>query len=174
MPEEKLNNFWREKMSHSKIINFCYWILPFHAWKDFLLSHHIEKCPRCAKSLATREEARSVLIQVDEAQNLETLWPAIQAKLGKEKKAEGMGKRRLLKKLRWQWTIGVAVVLLAIVVNFFLFKGNKSEEVQRSGEIVKNESFQLNYVEIESEPARTFIFQPRDSKVIIVWAEKNI
>jgi len=161
-------------MWHSKIINFCFWILPFNSWKDFLLGRHIEKCPSCLKSLASQEEARSILIQAEEVQNLEVLWLDFLGKLKKEKEKKVIRQRKPGLKLKWQWAAGLATVLLAVAINFWFFQGNKLEKIQEAGEIIEHESFELYYVKIESEPARTFVFQPHDSKVIIVWAEKNI
>ena len=33
--------------------------------------------------------------------------------------------------------------------------------------------FRINYIRIENKPAQAYIFQPQDSHMIIVWAQKN-
>jgi hypothetical protein len=165
-------------MSHSSFIDLVYRVLPFHAWKDWLLRRHIENCPGCRSRLVSREEARLLLVQADEVGDLGRLWPAIKQRLGgNERHGEkgGLPKSALVRKWRLA-AVGLAVLLIAVAVNLLLLQTPRPEISTSAGEInaAEPEQVQIHYVKIENEPAQTFIFQPRDSNILIVWASKNL
>jgi hypothetical protein len=165
-------------MRHSKLVNFAYRILPFSAWKDWLLRHHIDHCPACREQLVSREEARRLLVQAHELGDLGGLWPSVRIKLGKRAKKAGEGglpKPALVK--IWRLAVpGVVVLLVAVALNFWLLQKPRPEISGLGGGpgSAETEQVQIHYVRIENEPAQTFIFQPRDSNILIVWAGKNL
>ena len=81
-PGKRSNRNWRKAMGHFKLMNLFFRLMPFHSWKAGLLRGHIEKCPACAKCLASREEARRVLVQIGDVGNLDRMWPAVSEKIG--------------------------------------------------------------------------------------------
>lgn len=165
-------------MRHSKLVNLVYRILPIRAWKDWLLRRHIDHCPACRKQLVSREEARRLLVQAHEVGDLGGLWPSIKNKLGKRaKKAEedALPKPALVK--IWRLAVpGVVVLLIAVALNFWLLRKPRPEISGLGGGPgpAEAEQVQIHYVRIENEPAQTFIFQPRDSNIVIVWAGRNV
>lgn len=165
-------------MEHAKIIDFLYRILPVHSWKDRILGGHMDRCPACRGRLVSREDARRVLVQAEEIGDLEHLWPSIQNKLANKDKKEGMGmvtKPAMVKMWRLA-AAGIAVLLVAAALNFWLLQKPRPEGTAASGGLgpAKTEQVQIHYVRIENEPAQTFVFQPRDSNIVIIWAGKNL
>jgi len=167
-------------MPHFKLMDLLYRLAPFYSWKAGLLRGHIEKCPECGRRLASREEARRVLVQVRDVGDLDRLWPAIsdrirgirpslEADLGPERGTE--------MPLRAGWRLAaaaagmsLAVVLTLALVNFFRSPSISGEGIAQG----ETDQVQIHYVRIDNEPARTFIFKPHDSDIVIVWAGKNI
>ena len=154
------------KMFRCQMVNFLFSIFPFKIWQDFLLQRHIQNCPACQENLANLKETKSLLIQEKEVEGLEGLWPKVKAQLPKEKRKE-----RLYRLPRWGWAVGTACLLIAIFFSIWfdqLVPPGKTPEGDITG------PFQIKYIRIYDEPARTYLFQPQDSNMIIVWAEKDI
>ena len=153
-------------MFRCQIVNFLFTIFPFKIWQDFLLQKHIQKCPACQENLASLEEIKSLLIQGEDVEGLESLWPKVNAQLTKQKRKE-----RFFRVPRLAWAVGAAILLLAIVLGIWFY------QLAPPGKIPEEDitsPFQIKYIRIYDQPARTYIFQPQDSNMIIIWAEKNI
>jgi hypothetical protein len=148
------------------MVNFFFSILPLKIWQDFLLRKHIQNCPACQENLASLEETKSVLIQEGEVEGHEGLWPKVKVQLTKEK-----GKERLSRQPHWGWAVGTACALIVALLSIWFYQlippGKAPEQDITS-------PFQIKYIRIYDEPARTYLFQPQDSNMIIVWAEKDI
>jgi hypothetical protein len=133
--------------------------------QDFLLRKHIQNCPACQGNLASLEETKSLLIQEGEVGDLEDLWPKIKVRLSEEKR-----KKEGLRLPRWGWAVGAAGLVAVVIIGLWLFwsahLGKPSEEPGRA--------FQIKYIRVHNQPARTYLFQPQDSNMIIIWAEENI
>ncbi len=153
-------------MFRCRMVNFLFSIFPLKIWQDFLLQKHIQNCPACQESLASLEEAKSLLVQEGEVGDLEGLWPKVKDQLPKEKRKE-----RLFSQPRWGWAVGAACLLIVVLLSIWFYQlvppGKTPEEDITS-------PFQIKYIRIYDEPARTYLFQPQDSNMIIVWAEKDI
>jgi hypothetical protein len=155
-------------MLHSKIIEFIFTILLFKSWKGYLIRRHIEHCPACQAKLAQEEEVKRLFVQAGDLSNVDHLWPAIQAKLNSSKPEEKT--RQLLLRPAWRWTVAAASLMIMFITGFWLIRNYQPDKF-RPGEEAK--SFEIEYLKIENQPARAFLFQPQDSRIIIVWAEKN-
>ncbi|NIM58765.1 MAG: hypothetical protein GTO16_07445 [Candidatus Aminicenantes bacterium] len=153
-------------MFRCQIVNFLFTIFPFKIWQDFLLQKHIQNCPACQENLASLEETKSLLIQGEDVGGLEDLWPKVKLKLAEQERKE-----RFFQVQRLAWAVGAAFLVLAIVLGIWFYqltpRGKTPEE-----DIIS--PFQIKYIRIYDQPARTYIFQPQDSNMIIIWAEKNI
>jgi len=163
-------------MGHARIIDFVCRILPFHSWKDRLLHGHVENCPACRERLVSREDARRILVQVEEIGGLERLWPSIENILASDdKKARETSLPRPAIVKMWRLAAGLAVLLAAVALNFWLLQKPRQDNLASGAGAnpAEVEQVQIRYVRIENEPAQTFIFQPRDSNIIIVWAGRN-
>ena len=154
-------------MFRCKITEFFFFLIPIKRWRGFLIRRHIQKCPSCLDKTASVEEAKLLLIQENEVDNLEGLWPAVKARLYEDKREEKFSFLR-----RWKWVYGAVGLLAVIVSSVWLYiavfpdRGPSDETM--------TEQFRINHITIENEPARAYIFCPQGSKIIIVWAEKNI
>jgi hypothetical protein len=148
------------------MVNFLFSIFPFKIWQDFLLQKHIQNCPACQENLASLEEAKSLIIQEGEVEGLEGLWPKVKVQLTKDKRKE-----RLFRLPSWGWNIGAACLLIVVLLSIWFYQlappGKAPEKDITS-------PFQIKYIRIYGQPARTYLFQPQDSNMIIVWAEKDI
>lgn len=168
-------------MRHFKGMRLFYRLLPFPSWKDALLRKHIEKCPECGRRLASREEARNLLVQARDVGDLDRLWPAILDRIrGIRPSLEpnaGIAREATARpRAVWRFAAAAAGMSLAVVLTFALVRFFRSTAAPIGAAFVESETeqVQIHYVRIEDEPARTFIFKPHDSDVVIVWAGKNI
>lgn len=176
-------------MRHADLVGFLFRILPFDAWKDALLRGHIENCPACRGRLASREEARSVMIQSEDAGIPDGFWPGIAERIdgcvpmpareaGMASEAETVSRPR---QQAWRWAAAVSGTALAALLTISLIRylgaptpgGIGKAGSAESGEFGPDQ-VRIHYVRIDNTPAQTFIFKPHDSDVVIVWAGKNI
>jgi len=153
-------------MFRCKLIDFIFTAFPIKRWQGFLIRRHIQKCPACLSRLADVEEVRPLLIQESELEDLETMWPAVKARIdeGREEKRAPLGHR-------WKWVVAAAVLFAAVAVWLWLFlpisPGKGSSEEPLAGQ------FRIDYIEIENEPAQAYIYHPQDSNTYFVWVEKK-
>jgi len=154
-------------MFKCKIIDFFFFIFPLKRWRDFLIRHHVQKCKICQGKLASVEDVSSFLAQEGDIEDLVDLWPAVKEGLGEEKSRE----KRLIRP-RLKWAVGLASLFVAAVVVIGLYFAFSPFKEPSMGDL--QERFQINYINIENKPAKTYIYRPINSNMIIVWAEKNI
>jgi len=107
------------------------------------------------------------LIEESKAGSIEGLWPEIKKKLNQEKR-----KKQNSLWFRLRWAFGTASFLMAAVAGILFYRTITLDKASLKENLV--ERFQINYIRIENKPARAFLFQPYDSEMIVVWAEKNI
>lgn len=153
-------------MYRCKIIDFLFTFIPIKHWQGFLIRRHIQKCPECQRKLADVEEVRSLVIQESELEGMEGLWPAVKAKL-----SEDRGEATIHLWRRWKWmyaSVFLAVMLAGLIwLTFVFIPGKGPSEEPLAGQ------FQIEYIEIENEPAQAYVFRPHDSNTFFVWVEKK-
>lgn len=153
-------------MLRCKLIDFLFTVLPIKRWQGFLIRRHIQKCPACLSRLAEVEEVRPLFIQESELEDLESLWPAVKARID-----EGREEVRVPLWRRWKWAYAAAFLFVAVAVWLWFFSpfspGKGPSEEPLAGQ------FQIDYIEIENEPAQAYIFHPQDSNTYFVWVEKK-
>ena len=146
-----------------RLYEILFSLFPVRAWQDSLIQRHFDRCPACQKKLAGMEEIQSVLLSEDEIGDRMDAWPeftkAIEEKRGKEK---------CLRPPYWRLVYGVMVMITVVIAGAWFMFVTKPERVSDLPE-----RFKINYIRIEDKPARAFLFQPKDSNMIFVWAEKN-
>lgn len=149
-----------------KFVYFWFSIFPFRPWQDFLVRAHVHKCPACQAQLASLEEVKALLIQESDVQRSQDLWPDVKSAIMKRKT-----EKRAFFSVYRRWAFA-AVGLMAILVAGFLFY---TILVQNARLLEQDEDarFQINYLRVGDEPATPFLYQPKDSDMIIVWAEKS-
>jgi hypothetical protein len=154
-------------MLRCKIIQFLSTVIPLKVWQDFLLHSHVDRCETCRSKLATREEVKSVLYQESDVEDFREIWPAVEAGIN-IKKAEKKG----FFPIGLKWALPAALLALLIVAGIVF-----TPILQRnggSGEQNQGAKFQINSIRVGNEPATPFLYQPQDSDMIIIWAEKSL
>jgi hypothetical protein len=154
-------------MSRCKIFEFAFSLVPLKKWQDFLIRFHMEKCSICQKTLISREDVQGITIQENQCGDSDSQWDGFE-----EKVRETRSDKQQVLSPRWSWAYGMAVVLvLGAAAIWFVsspqFRKNRIEDSL-------NGHFRINYMRIENKPAQAYLFQPQDSHMIIVWAQKNI
>ena len=136
-----------------------------------LVEEHVAKCGICRSRLLDREEARSLLVSAADVGRVESGLP------------QAGGYRPLRVKERRGWIggrflpalpalSGAAAVLALVVSGFWLLHRLPTT----NGPIASTaeESFRISRIEIEGEPANAYIYRPRGTDMVIVWAERKI
>lgn len=154
-------------MSRCKIYVYAFSILPLKKWQDFLIRFHMERCPDCQKTLITREDVQEMTIQESQCGDTDSLWDGFKEKVGEAKSNGRQGFSP-----RWSWAHGIAFVmaLAAVTVWFVLTPQFRKTQIEET----LDGHFRINYLRIENKPAQAYIYQPQDSSMIFVWAQKNI
>jgi anti-sigma factor RsiW len=155
-------------MSGCKTINFLFDLLPLKIWRGFLIRRHVESCPACQDRLAAREEGKALLVQAEDVEALSGLWPEVRLKLSQvcgQKQT-----RKPMARFARRWAIGAAGLLIAVLTSVWLYRGYEPERIQQGDEVGRR--FQIQYLRVEDKPALSFVFQPQNSNIIIIWAEK--
>ncbi len=170
-------------MRHADLVGLLFRVLPFDVWKDALLRSHMENCPACRRRLASREEARRVLIRSEDVGIPGGFWPAIADRIGgcgiaaapKAGVARASGPVPGPRRWAWRWAAAISGTALAVVLTIALVRFLSPTAPGAAGAVESGpDQVRIHYVRIDNEPAQTFIFKPHDSDVVIVWAGKNI
>jgi hypothetical protein len=154
-------------MSRCKIFGYAFSLVPLKKWQGFLIRSHMEKCPKCQKTLINREAVQRITIQESQCGGADSLWNGFEEKVREEK----TNKQHVFRP-RWSWAYGIAVVLALVAATVWLVLSPQFRSIQVEESL--NGHFRINYMRIENQPAQTYLFQPQDSHMIIVWAQKNI
>ncbi len=154
-------------MSRCKIFEYAFSLVPLKKWQDFLIRLHMERCPDCQKTLISREDVQGVTIQEGQCVDTESLWDGFE-----EKVREAKRNKQHVFSPRWSWAYGIAVVLVFVAATIWFVWSPQFRRAQVEESL--NGHFRINYIRIENEPAQAYIFQPQNSHMIIVWAQKNI
>lgn len=150
-------------MFKCKLIDFLFVIIPLSRWREFLIRNHYEKCPVCSQELAGIEEVRTLMINEVEENELSGFWMALKARYRSRSH-----RRSKLFTSGWKRAYQAAGLVLIAVLAVWIFMSVNSNG---KGELV--ESFRINYIKIDNQPAQTYIYHPKDSDMVLVWAEKS-
>jgi hypothetical protein len=154
-------------MLRCKINHFLLSVFPFKFWQGFLIRSHIWKCEECMSQMASREEVKALIVQESDIEDFRDLWPAV--KSGVVRKTP---EKKAVFSLNRRWTFAVAGVVAVFLAGFLLIA-----ILTQDGVLVEQEGearFQINSIRVGDEPATPFLYQPKDSGMILVWAEKSL
>jgi len=154
-------------MLNCRIVEILFSIVPLNLWKDMLIRHHILKCSRCQGFLVDIKEVKTLLLQEKGTENLEGIWPEIKTRIRAERET-----KRSFSRPRLRWAISVAI-LLVLITSGIWFSLVKLDNKKASEQSIAR-SFQINYIKIGNKPANAYLYQPKDSEMIFIWAEKNM
>jgi hypothetical protein len=117
--------------------------------------------------VASQDEVKTLIIKQEDVGEFKDLWPAVKSGVIQK---NGKREKRDFPYKRWAFsTVGILAVLLA----GFLFYS----VLFQNGILIEPEGearFQINSIRVGDEPATPFIYQPKDSDMILVWAEKGM
>jgi len=156
-------------MFRCKMVEFFFTLVPSRHWRSFLIGFHIEKCPRCQSRLVSRQEAGALFVKGGDLSGVDKLWPAVCGELGKEGKAVPPARTR--PGWKWGWAFGAAAVLAA-VAGLWLLRDSRTPDLPLSN-LTGADRFELEYVRIGGETAETYVYQPQNSDMVLVWAGKS-
>jgi hypothetical protein len=127
----------------------------------------IGKGERGDSRIASRDEVKDLIIQQDDVKDFRDFWPAVVSGIS-AKKAEGKTEVSFYRK----WILAAASIGALILAGFlfyaiFLKTGTLLEREGEAG-------FRIHSIRVGEEPATPFVFQPKDSDMILVWAEKSM
>lgn len=148
-----------------KFVHFLFSAFPLKSWQDFLIRTHLYTCTACRNRLASHEEVKAVTFQEGDISSSKDLWAEVETAIKKERTEKHAAFR-----LSWKWVFAGASLVAILIGGFLIFNilirngGNLEEDAMR---------FQINYIRVGSEAATPFLYQPKDTDMIIVWAEKN-
>ncbi len=155
-------------MFRCRMADFFFGLFPFRIWRDFLIGLHIGKCPRCQSRLISRDEARALLVRAGDLSGLEDFWPGIRTEIEKVKPVRLPGRTRA--GWKWGWAWGAAAVIAA-ATGLWLLRNSRAPELSLMNMPV-SDRFELEYVRIGGETANAYVYQPQNSDMVLVWAEK--
>jgi predicted anti-sigma-YlaC factor YlaD len=153
-------------MLRCNIIHFLMSVFPLKIWQGLLIHSHVDKCETCRGKLASLDEVKTSLYQESDVENFREIWPDVKAVII-DKKAEK--KAFFPTWLKWaSATAGFVTLILAGVLFYSILIRNGGIAEKNRGEY-----FRINSISVGDEPATPFLYQPQDSDMIIVWAEKS-
>ena len=153
-------------MSRCKIIGYAFSFMPLKKWQDYLIRFHMERCPDCQKTLISREDVQGITVQESQCMATDSLWIGFEEKVKKEKTDKQLVFRP---RISWAYGIAIALVSVSVMIWFILSPQFRKSQVEES----LNGHFRINYLQIENKPAQAYVYQPQDSHMILVWAQKN-
>jgi len=117
--------------------------------------------------MASQEDVKTLIIQESDVEDFRDLWPAIKTGVS-EKKPE----KKAMYSINRRWAFAAASVVAVFLAGFLLFR-----ILSQDGALLDQEGearFQINSIRVGDEPATPFLYQPKDSDMILVWAEKSM
>jgi hypothetical protein len=117
--------------------------------------------------VASRDEVKALIVQQEDLGDFRDIWPAVKTgiiEIKPERKAEFPFHRK--------WAVAAVcfvVVCIAgiLILNFF---PKNRPLLEQEGEV----RFRINSIRVGEESATPFVYQPKDSDMILVWAEKSL
>lgn len=156
-------------MRHCKIHSLLFGAIPLQAWRDLLIRRHMERCPACRAKLAGREETRRVLARAEDFQGRMDLWPGLRDRMAPlaPKEHPGMPSR-----FGWaRFAAAAALLVMAAGLSLLILRGFRV--APSATPCAAEEKFEIESIRIAGQPANSFVFQTRDPRMTLIWAEKK-
>ena len=151
-------------MRFCKLINLLIDLFPLKVWQDFLIRMHVLKCPYCQSRLASVEEIQALWIKDPQCENMKVPLQDYSVRSGRSKHPN------IHPAFRWKWALGVTGLIAAIILGVQIFHNPQVTQETALDNIM--DGFRIDSIKIGNQPANYILFQPQNSPMIIVWAEK--
>jgi len=158
-------------MGRCRLVNLMDRLVPLKAWRGYLIVWHREHCPRCLARLASREEALRFLVRSEDVAPGLNLWPRLRRALVGGTRATESAASSLI--IRRRALAAAGAILLVVFGLWFLRSGISVRTDRIAAEASRDSRFKLNYIRVGGEPATAYIYQPKGTDMIVVWAERN-
>jgi hypothetical protein len=153
-------------MIRCKLVNILFWLLPINQIRSYLIQKHILQCPHCLEKLASASEVRSLLATENSPETKVDLWPFLKQKLNTPQE-----KRKSAPFLQKRWAYAAAGILIAFASGFFIFYSLLDHQPKEY--LSSSSDIQIQYINVQSQPANTYYYHSPDSDFVFIWAEKN-
>ena len=158
-------------MDFCKTVDRLYAALPLRGFRDWLIRVHMDRCPRCQARLLSREEAKSLLVGPNQAGSPDALWQRISREAVRAASAPGM--RPAAESLSWRWASVAAMAAAVALTGFWLLRQVERPSFYVNAIPTTGDRFQIDYVNVGGAPAQTFVYQPRGTDTVFIWASRN-
>jgi hypothetical protein len=157
-------------MDFCRTVELVYEALPFRPLRAWLIRAHMEKCPRCQAGLASRDEARGLLVAPDRVGDAEALWRRIALDAGRLPGRAAAAPAAVPWRARWAAAAALAVLVAA--TGFWLLRETGGPG-PAPGAADRPERFEIAYVNVGGAPAQTFVYRPQGTDTVFVWAQRT-
>lgn len=127
----------------------------------------LKKNERREGRIASRDEVKALIVQEKDALDFPDLWPAVKSGI-LDKKPGGKREVSFYRRMAFA-AAGIAAVLVAGFLFYSVFL-KSGANLKQGGEA----RFRINSIHVGDEPATPFVYQPKDSDMILIWAEKSM
>jgi hypothetical protein len=151
-------------MRTCRVVDFLYGAIPVARWRGYLVRVHYDRCPACQSRLAGREEVRRLLVREFEPGEVPDFWPTLERRLDQKRGSWRPAARFWLRGAG----VAAAILLAVMAVNLWVLHraGPPVPAPPAGGEV-----FSLLSVQVGQKPASAFVYQPKDSPLVLVWVE---
>ncbi len=159
-------------MVSCRLAEFLFDLVPLAGVRNLLLRLHMEGCPRCEKALVSRDQARSLFVGPEGLDSGQAVWQRIRAR-DVEETTPGHPAGPRGRRLRLAWATGAAGVLFLAVVSGWLLQNIGEPGSPYGSAAPLADRFEIESINVGGAPAEAYVYQPGDSDMIFVWAEKS-
>jgi hypothetical protein len=157
-------------MDFCRTVELVYDLVPLPALRAWLIRAHMETCPRCQSRLASRDEARGLLVAPGGVGGSEALWRRIAQDAGRLACRPGTATAHA--GMKWRWAAAAASALVVALTGLWLLRevGPSGPATSAAGPAGR---FEIAYVKVGGAPAQTFIYRTQGSDTVFVWAQRT-
>jgi hypothetical protein len=156
-------------MDFCSMVDRLYRAVPLRRFRDWLIRAHLEGCPRCQARLLSRDEARSLLVGPEDVGPADALWQRI----SRLAEPACTVRRPAPRKPGWVWRWAAAAAMTAAVAVTGFWVLRQVERPEAGVLVAEVQRFEIDYVNVGGEPARTFVYQPQGTDTVFVWASRT-
>ena len=156
-------------MTSCRLVEFVINTIPVRKFQDFLIRRHVQRCPRCQTRLVSREAVRLGMTNEEDIGANESFFRAVAARVARGRTTRALGRVSPLPFGRWAVATGLLLTAGAVLW-LVLAQGDGPVRVISD----ESEKFRINYFNVDGAAANPLVIQPRDSDLVIIWADRDL
>ena len=157
-------------MDFCRMVDRLYAAVPLRPLRDALIRVHADRCPRCQARLLGRDEAKRLLVGPDQVGDASALWRRISARAAAAACLPASGPRG--GRMAWRWAPALSTAAVVALAGFWLLR-ETSRPGFEAASAPPADRFQIDYVNVGGQAARTFVYQPQGSDTVFIWAART-